>query len=434
MTVEIDKSRISSELGAARPLKLPATEYLQGGRTMYHITAPLAQIPQIVVKRPDPDRPIEGNRRVDPNRARKFGEYITKNEDWVSPAIIVRVPSGEIKFDSVHRFEDGSAWGELSIPLHVLSEVLLLDGQHRTLGVIEALDEANKNISKLRDAIENAKKNGNNDTVPEFEKRLDEYLKIRERFTNEHVSVDIAVVTTNRATQMFADINNNAKGVNPDYTTVLDQRQVVNRIAVDLIKTHPLLVGRVEMGQSGRMSKTNPNLLGAKTVSDIVRAVNLGVAGRVGARVEDELTSRQVEATENVKRFLDVLLAGSEELQAVVDGQIEPVELRDEESENRSMFGSATMLRVLAGTYHELTKPAENKDDPKPLTRAEIEVFFRELAPRMRDIPVAEDDKFWLPTKAFIPGTTAPQARQGTLTGLVRALTGWARNGLPEGA
>jgi hypothetical protein len=402
---------------------VPATRYRQGGRDMYHITVAVAQLPQIVVKRPDPDHPIEGNRKVDASRARKFGVYLLKNADWVSPAIIVRAPTGELQFNAAQTFEDGTAWGVLTIPLDVLTEILLLDGQHRTLGAFFALDEINEQIL----AIERAKRNGNEDTVPELEQQLGKLRVTRERFTREHLSMDIALVATDDAKQMFADINNNAKGVNPDYTTILDQRLVVNRMAAELIEDHPLLKDRVELGQSARMSGTNPNLMGAKTVADIVRTVHVGVAGRIGARVEDELSKQQQEAVMRVRTFLDVLVAGFDDLQAVMDGDLEPVELRDERSPNRSMIGSTTMLRVLAGVYHDLTR-ADDEERP-PMSRAEIEMFYRALAPKLRTIPIAEDDQFWLSTEAFIPNTNAPQARQGTVIKLVNTLAGWARAG-----
>lgn len=401
---------------------------------MYHVTVTLAQLPHIIAKRPDPDHPIEGNRRVDASRAKKFGEYVLKYENWVSPAIIVRAPSGEIQFAAAKEFKDGTAWGALQIPLHVLTEILLLDGQHRTLGTFMALDEVNERIRLKLDGLEKAKANGPDELVAEFEAKLVELRKSRDRLTREHISMDIAVVTTDQAKQMFADINNNAKGVNPDYTTILDQREVVNRIAVELIQDHRLLKDRVELGQSKRMSATNPNLMGAKTVADIVRAVHVGVAGRIGVRVDDELTKNMPQAVERTKGFLDVLVGGFEDLEAIVEGDMEPIDLREEGSANRSMVGSATMIRALAGTYYELSKRPTDADDPRPLGRAEIEAFFRELAPRMRDIPISEDDAFWLGTDAFMPGTSAPQARQGTLISLVRHMATWAREGFPSPA
>lgn len=423
--ISLDRSVLGDNLGVAKPVEVPATRYRQGGRDMFHITVAVAQLPQIVVKRPDPDHVIEGNRKVDASRARKFGTYLLGNADWVSPAIIVRAPVSELRFTPAQPFEDGTAWGVLTIPLDILTEILLLDGQHRTLGAFMALDTINEQIMAKRDAIERAGRNGNDDTLPEMTQQLEQLRATRDRFSREHVSVDIALVATDNAKQMFADINNNAKGVNPDYTTILDQRQVINRIAAELIEDHALLKDRVELGQLTRMSASNPNLMGAKTVADLVRTVHAGVAGRIGARVEDELSRSQPDAVKRVRTFLDVLVAGFDDLQAVQDGDLEPAELRDDRSPNRSMIGSATMLRVLAGVYHELVRADD--DSTQPMSRAEIEMFFRDLAPKLRDIPIAEDDDFWLPTEAFIPNTSAPQARQGTMIKLVRTLVERAR-------
>jgi hypothetical protein len=425
--ISLDQSVLGEGLGAAKPVEVPATHYRQGGRDMYHITVAIAQLPQIVVKRPDPDYVIEGNRKVDASRAKKFGTYLLENSDWVSPAIIVRAPANELRFSSAQLFGDGTAWGVLTIPLDILTEVLLLDGQHRTLGAFIAIDTINAQIMAKRDAIERARRNGNEDIIPELTKQLDKLRGTRDRFTREHVSVDIALVATDDAKQMFADINNNAKGVNPDYTTILDQRHVMNRLAAELIEDHPLLKGRVELGQSTRMSSSNPHLMGAKTVADIVRTVLVGISGRVGARVDDELSRNQPEAAKRVSTFLDILVAGFDDLQAVSDGDLEPVELRDEKSPNRSMIGSATMLRVLAGFYHEVTRADD--DSPPPMSRAEVETFFRDLAPKLRDIPIADNDDFWLSTGAFIPNTGAPQARQGTMSKLVKSLVEWAESG-----
>jgi hypothetical protein len=432
MKIELDAGRLG-DIGAPRPIEVPATRYRQGGREMFHLTVTLAQLTQLIPKRPDPSKPIEGNRRVDPNRAKRFGDYVLERDDWVSPAIIARAPSGEIEFDAVHKFPDGTAWGILRIPLHVLTEILLLDGQHRTLGTFIGLDEINERIRQKRDAVETAKSNGNPAVTAKLQKGLDRAIAQREKLNREHIAVDFAVVSTVQGKQMFVDIANNAKGVNPDFTTILDQRDVINRIAVELIEEHPLLKDRVELGQSTRMTATNPNFIGAKAIADIVRAVILGVRGRVGVRVQDELSREIPAAVRAVGAFLDTITAAFPELADVADGKIEPIELRREDSPHRSMIGSATMLRALGGAFHDLSRPAEvgaGKTVPA-MARSEIEVFFASLAPKMREIPIAEDDELWMPTGAFIPGTTAPQARQGTINSLVQSLNNWGRNGHP---
>jgi hypothetical protein len=404
--------------------------YRQGGRNMFHVTITLAQLTQLVPKRPDPNEPIEGNRRVDARRARAFGYYVLEKDDWVSPAIIVRAPSGEVEFDTVHAFDDGTAWGILKIPLHVLTEILLLDGQHRTLGTFIAIDEVNERIRSKRDSLEAARRDENPAVIAEIEGSLNKLLAMREKLNLEHIAIDIALVTTSQAKQMFVDIANNAKGINRDFTTILDQRDVINRIAAELIENHPLLEDRVELGQSNRrLSPNNPNFVGAKTVADVARAVQVGVSGRIGARVEDELSRNLPEAVAKVETFLDLLVAAFPELQDLIDGDLDAGELRTESSPRRSMIASATMLRALAGAYHDLTEPATG-GGAKPLKRSELEMFFASLAPRMRMIPIAEDDDFWMPTGAFLSGSSAPQGSQGPMIALTRSLVGWAREEL----
>lgn len=407
-------------LGAAKPVQLPATRYRQGGREMYHMVVPLAALPQLV-SRPDPSRPIEGNRKVNAKHAEDFGNYVLDNKTWVAPSIIVRAPSGDVTFEVKAPFGDGAAWGILSIPLHVLTEILILDGQHRSLGIFLAIDKTNQRIAELVDSVRAAQNNGDVNAERELQGELDLQKKLREKLGHEHLSIDIALVSNSEASQLFADINTNLRGVSKDFTTILDQRNVVNRIALDLIENHPLLVNRVETGQENRMSSRNANLLGAKSVADIVRAILVG-SGRISARRESEIEAAQADAVRRVGAFLDVLVDSFEDIEAVVNGEIDPVTLRE-----LSMLGSATMLRVLAITYHDLVTDAENA-----LSRSEVGDYFHSIEDHMREVPVEADNEFWMSTRAFVPGSTAPQARTGAVGGLVGALTTRARQYVAE--
>lgn len=418
MDTSMDMDSLPAGLGGIRPLEIPATRYRQGQREMYDFTIPLSQLPQLIAKRPDPNEPIDGNRKVDLNRAKAFAKYLTQTVSWVSPAIIVRAPSGEVQFTPVKEFPDGTAWGVLSIPLHVLTEIILLDGQHRTLGVFIALDELNRRIAEERETQLAADRTGDKATAAARGKEVDKLRARREKIANEHIPIELAVVSKEVAKQMFVDINNNAKGVNADFTSFLDKRDIINEIAVDLAESHPLLSGRVESGQSARMSPSNPNFIGVKGLADIIRALHVGVNGRVGARVEDELRSNREAATQAASHYLDILVAAFPAVDAVMTGELTPVEVRQ-----ISMIGSVTMLRVLAGTTHLLRQPERAGGK---FSDEEIADFMKTLDAHMRAIPIAETDKFWLPTGAFIPGTRAPQARQGSLSGLANALVRYA--------
>jgi hypothetical protein len=423
-----DLAELPSSVGGAMPVQLPATRYRQGQRTQYHVAIPVWQVTQIITNKPDPARPLEGNRRVDPARAEKFATYILEHEGWVSPAIIVRAPAGELGFKPSKHFDNATSWGVLEVPLNILSEIILLDGQHRTLGIFRALESINKKVTVQREHVKNLEDQGQNpDLILEQRKRLNGFIYQRDRLSQEHISIDIAEVGTRDASQMFGDINNNAKGVNADLRTVLDQRDVVNRIVVSLMEEHPLLIGRVERGERARFSAANANLLGAKGVADIARAIFVGT-GRIGNRVDDELNNDVVGSTERVSRFFDLLVGAFDELKEIIEGTSTPVELRQS-----SLLGSVTMLRALACTWFNLTNPVQPEGEKK-FSRAQVEQYFRNLAPNLRRIPVTADDEMWMSTGAFAQdGTsTAPSARSQDFKALIAAMTDWARTGLPD--
>src|SRR2546423_7014256 len=105
--VEIDiKSTEFESVGVARRLELPAFRYKQGGRTQYSTVVSVLEVPTFVARKPDPNKPLDGNRKVDGPRAKRFGEYVNDKADWVSPAIFVGVPRAHnsLRFTAKRRF------------------------------------------------------------------------------------------------------------------------------------------------------------------------------------------------------------------------------------------------------------------------------------------------------------------------------------------
>src|SRR4051794_14143470 len=72
-----------------------AVRYRQGGRRHYSIQLPLAEVLRFLPK-PDPTEPFEGNRAVNLPHALGFADYLYSNENWVSPAVLIRIGKGEI--------------------------------------------------------------------------------------------------------------------------------------------------------------------------------------------------------------------------------------------------------------------------------------------------------------------------------------------------
>lgn len=386
-----------------------ATKYSQGGRKVFAIDLSLTQIASYFPE-PDPTNPTEGNRRVRESHAVAFGDYVRQHEDWVSPALLLRGPD-IFKFEVKEEIA-GTQFGIVSLPRLARSDLRILDGQHRILGIHRAIQGIARELEKQRDLLARAKRNGE---APEVLKELSAKIKELElqrgRLDRERISIQIMVEDDSSAyKQMFFDIADNALGITSSVRARFDSRKVVNRALEDVLK-HSLLAGRVDMEQD-RIGTNNPNLLGAKHVADIVRSIAVGVDGRVGRRLEDEL--REDALVQQTNAFLDVLLDGFPVVGRLADGGVTPEELR-----RGSLLGSTSLLRVLAGVYHDLT--TTDWDDE------EIAEFFARMSPHM-DAPVRADGPWVVevPNEIFSEGAAAPKARRQDLRLLNDTIVGWA--------
>ena len=385
-----------------------ATRYSQGGRRVYAIDLSLTQIAAYLPV-PDPANPTEGNRRVRESHARSFGEYIRGHEEWVSPALLLRAPD-IFEFETQEEIA-GTQFGVLGVPRLARADVRILDGQHRILGIHRALAGIAEDLEKQRDLLAKAKKQDADPAVlKSLKATIDRLDDQRRRLDQERISIQIVIEDDQTAyKQMFFDIADNALGITSAVRTRFDNRKVVNR-AVEPMLAHALLGGRVDLEQD-RISASNPNLLGARHVADLIRTVAVGIDGRVGRRLEDEL--REDALVEETSRFLDTMLESFPSLAKVADGELAPEQLR-----KTSLLGASTMLRVLAGTYFELRRNFEDDD---------LAAFFATLEPHMA-APVSEES-IWVtkvPGEIFTPGASAPRSRRQDLRQLTDTIASWA--------
>jgi hypothetical protein len=194
------------------------------------------------------------------------------------------------------------------------------------------------------------------------------------------------------------------------------------------------------------MPSKSPFLWGAKSIADMTRAALKGPKGRIGKNDEHEIAQREEHFTREVAQFFDDATDGFESLAAVNSGAIEPQALREIVGRGKtqalgphfSMIYSETMMRALAGVWYELQHPSAPRpskgkpapEPPSPMTREQIVEFFSRLEPLLRlKEPIGLKSTWVRETDAFIPGTTAPQARQGTINELTSKLVTWARTG-----
>lgn len=387
-----------------------ATRYRQGQRTVFSLDLSLTQIASLIPP-PTAGKAAEGNRMVKEAHARAFGEYVRTKKDWVAPALVLRAPD-IFKFE-VRETIGGTEFGVLAFPKLAATDLRILDGQHRILGIHLAIQGIADDLEKARTLVAAAKRNEEiPDVIGKLQGRVDELMSQRERFSKERTSLQIFVEDDQQAyKQMFFDIADNALGITSSVRARFDSRKVVNR-SLEAVMKHALLKGRVDPEQD-RMGRNNPNLMGAKQVAEIVRTLVVGIDGRIGRRLEDELSEDALVQKSN--DFFDVLLESFPPLAQVADEELTPEDLR-----KTNMLGSTVMLRVLAGVYTELTDRRAFDDD-------DVVEYFSKLAPHMAGS--AKEDGIWIAhmdDDVFAVGALAPRSRRQDLKQLRDTLVKWA--------
>lgn len=390
-----------------------ATRYTQGGRQVYTIDL---SIPQLVatLPRPNPDLKIEGNRRITAPHAKAFGAYVLQRADSVVPPLLLRCPQGVLRFERLEQI-GGSEWGRVEVPRLARDELKIVDGQHRALGFHMAWEQINADMSAARDQLGAARRIGEQAGIEHAEQKVREIEDRRARVAKERVSLLVVVVDDPKEyKQLFVDIADNAKGITRTTRALFDSTKIVNRCLSDVME-HPLLRDRVDFDKD-RILGDNPNVMGAKHVADLIRTLEVGIAGRITVRLEGEL--REQDLVRKAKAFLDVLVDSFPDLAAIMDESLTTKELR-----SRSLLGSVVMHRVLAGCYHELVNSGNGASG---MNRLQIQRYFEKIAPFMV-APVADDSPWrMLAGDDFPDGAMAPRSPSQNLKSLTATLTRWA--------
>lgn len=414
MTQPVDLTNLT---GYSDTRDLLVTRYNRGmTRSIFVVALPLHLIPSHLPK-PDPDSPFEGNRRVDALHARRFAKYWRENEHWMTPPILLDT-NAELKFKALYDTA-GVEVGILSLPHNSAGTLDILDGQHRVLGWYYALEEIAKDLRHAREQLQQSKKAEDAIGIQVWRDNITASEALEQRLRKEYVTMELAAgVTLKEHKQAFADITNNARGITKSKTVEFDSVSVINRVTREIAESHELLAGRVDFEQD-RVTGKNENFISARNVADLVRHVSLGIKGRMNERREKAFADQRV--YQLIDAYLDALISCFPTLADLVDGSETAENLR-----KTSLLGSPTILRVLAGTFYNLT--VDVVDDVPELNSDGVEEakrFFEKLAPHM--VAPVLPGSAWHDT-GFFPedGGMAPGSRSQDLSGLTDLLTAWA--------
>jgi DGQHR domain-containing protein len=401
-----------------------AQRFRRGAHWVYTIALPLHLVPSHLPV-PDPDNKLPGNRRVERRRAQKFGDYWRSKAQRVAPPLLLDTTyplsdpdNFEVKFEVA-----GVEVGILRLPHNMAAEVDILDGQHRTLGWTLALQDIADELKRARTALLGSKNAEDEVGIQVWQEKVDHLTTEQKRFSTEYASLEILEgVTEDDHKQMFSDIAVNAKGITKSITTSFDRRNKLNRVAMDVAETIDLLDGRIDF-EKDRVTGKNENFISATNLADIVRHVAVGIDGRMTTGREDRMKDSAI--ADMTELFFQALEASFDEIQQFANDEIDPIELR-----GKSLLGSITILRVLAGAYHVLA--VDITDDSHPHVTKDGDRRARELFASMNGHMGFPIEKGWFDSGYFNDlESRAPSSRAQDLKGLANHIATWADGGVP---
>ena len=419
--------------------KFNAMKCVQGEVVSYTVVLPMEAILHSL-KKPDPNEILATNRKVDRKRADDFANrYLyerARTGEWICPPLTLRVhPSDVVSITPLS--------GEIvRIEVPKLRQWLIHDGQHRALGVHYFHEQLTAQIEKFRNQAEMARANGDKQLESQFLRKVEvEKRTLEDVLSRSSVQLNLIVTTPTIHDQLFADMAINAKGINPDFGIALDHHDPLGNIAKLVLEELPYLPPLISLGQKGRVAKKDDELIGLKSLTDIVRAVSVGGAGRIGKNVHQKLLEEERLWAGRTGEFLQACFGTFSGLRGLVEGTTTASEVK-----KSSLTGSATMLRVLASVWHEAV--IDPTGPHKTATVKEMRDFFGVLDPHMdcfeevertaadgtttTVIGVPATKKLWMDTLKFRPGGVAPTARPADIGDLAQEVTRWMREGNEE--
>lgn len=372
-----------------------------------------------ILEIPDPGKPFPGNRRVNKKHAMEFGNY-WENEcgNWVVPPILIDSES-PIQNLPVDIESNSGNFYELTLPVQNFGALKILDGQHRILGWYLKDLELEVRKSDTVTQYNRAVGAGDSQLANEYLSQLSRIEELSERLTNERISVNlIDSLDEKRHQQFFVDIAKNALGINKTVQAKFDNSSIINRVTQFLIKTHPLLIGNVDLEKT-TCTGSNLNLLSVVNVADIVRHVNFGITARVTARKEVLYEDEAV--AEVAKKFFDLALECLPSMQRLVSKSVAATEIRE-----KSLLGSSTIWRCLAGAFF-ITCVQADEELGEIYVDGASEQLFKRLLQQLNEDASLPISKNWLNTGLF-PNeqSKAPSSRAQDLASMVQILAQWA--------
>ena len=373
-------------VAAPHSLAAPAQRFTQGGRCVYSFTLDLPALDRLLPDRVDERvaRAEGANRPLTLSHARKIQEYLEQQERWLLGTLLMGISPEAVEF---------RPWQDASMPvvageLRILStsDVKIFDGQHRRRAIRDALEYLGEN-----------------------RQRSDRLAALQ----GDSVPVMLYVEPSIDALrQMFADAAQ-TKPIERNAVAQFDWREAFNRAAEQLPEISEFFQGRVEMERAS-VARSSHNIIAINQLAATLKTVELGVKGRVNKELNNKYLPQVDELVDRCWAWSDEFMpAAREEYDNLMAGEIDNSEIPAMRS--HTMAFNATVIRILAGCYHEWVKDGA---DWKPLAD-----YIRAASLK----PGSGAGALLVDAGAVIPGGITPIGRLSTVADAVAYITQQAK-------
>lgn len=391
--------------------ELLAQRYHRAGTYLYAVAMPLHLVSTFLPV-PDPKNAFEGNRTVSPSHAKAFAAYWAATPNWAAPPLLLdtRKPLTDL-FEPFSGFAvpGGLEAGVLRLPPPEVSLVQILDGQHRILGWSQLWASAAAGSVEATARMNRARDIGDAAAWMEAMRERRQLEDVRDRMRRESATIEILEeVELEEHKQYFFDIASNAKGISKSLSAGFDRHNVLHRVAQSLAAEHSLLAGRVD-DETDRVLGSNDALMSLRNLVDLLGAATFGITATPNAIASSRLDETSVRTIGEA--MVDALTGCFDSLTDVAEGVLSPAGIRAE-----SLLGSVTVLRVLAGVYHEFAVRDGAVSDDGDALASDV---FRWLSPQTA-LPISD---LWWDSGVFATrDSRAPGARRQDQQALVKHL------------
>ena len=364
-------------------LVAPAQRFTQGGRYVYSFILGLPTLDRLLPDRVDERlaKAEDANRPLTLSHAKNIQDYLEKQEKWLFGTMMLGIAPEAIEFHPYPypgQETDVRAVVAGQLRIRTADAIKIFDGQHRRRAIkdaIKSLSEDRRKESRLISL------QGGSVPIMLYEESSIDALR-----------------------QMFADASQ-TKPIESNTVAQFDWRDAFNVAADQLLAISDFLADRVEMERAS-VSRHSPNIISINQLAATLKVLDVGIKGRVSKERNDEYLTNVDELVDRCWAWSDEFMpAAREEYDDLLGGEIDNSEIPERRS--HTLAFNATVIRILAGCYHEWVK---NGADWTPLAD-----FIRSACLK----PDSGEGALLVDAGAVIPGGRTPRGGRAQVAGAV---------------